>query len=153
MTDKQVLIWWICMICMLPYMFMWRCQLRKFHQLFAIVEHIHSHFHAANPFCNIWYLHFCDAFAPQPATLDTYAFDMLNQSRSWKGKLPDVDRSLSFEMSCFFISSWLLVYLFGIISFHRKFLQNINVLRSDCHRLIQEFCKYFQQLRNIWLFE
>ena len=82
-----------------------------------------------------------------------HAFDMLNQSRSWKGKLPDVDRSLSFEMSCFFISSWIRVYLFGIINFHQKFLQNINVLRSDCHRLIREFYKYLQQLRNIWLFE
>ena len=39
------------------------------------------------PFCNIWYLHVCNAFAPQPATLDTCTLDMLNQCRSWKGKL------------------------------------------------------------------
>ena len=56
------------------------------------------------PFCNIWYLQVCNALAPQPASLDTCTLNMFNQSRSWKGKLSDLDKSLTFEMSCSLIS-------------------------------------------------
>ena len=36
------------------------------------------------------------------------------------------------------------MFIFGIINFHQNFLQNINMLRSDCHNLIRVFCKYLQ---------
>ena len=72
------------------------------------------------PFSNIWSLHLCNAFSPQPATLDIWTLGMLSQSSLWNGKLPDVDKNVLFEMSCSLISLWIRVYFFGIINFHQK---------------------------------